>query len=197
MPKSEEERAREDGIAAAKDIFGDFGKHLTPPSSERTQEQGAPTPEVVNWRGMRASTGFKRVLADVLPLGDALADQLEKETDRRRRAEILLTATQQAYVRDHEALSSSERSTAEQAWQGFKDKCECAFGPKVKENFIQALKAYAPSANRRPNHLEICQAVARGWCSPNNEHKEMDEALAFAIAVQVEALLARSEGRGA
>lgn len=53
--------------------------------------------------------------------------------------------------------------------------------------------ATKPASATRPNHLEICQAVARGWCSPNNAHKEMDVDLAFAIAVQVEALLARSE----
>ena len=32
---------------------------------------------------------------------------------------------------------------------------------------------------------EIQQAVARGWCSKENEHKEMDVTLAIAISKQV------------
>jgi hypothetical protein len=35
----------------------------------------------------------------------------------------------------------------------------------------------------------ILQAVARGWCSPENQHKEMDAALAGAIAREVSAAL--------
>jgi hypothetical protein len=46
----------------------------------------------------------------------------------------------------------------------------------------------APSATRA-SYAEIAGAVARGWCSPNNAHKEMDSELAFAITVQIVALL--------
>ena len=42
-----------------------------------------------------------------------------------------------------------------------------------------------------PTMTEIVQAVARGWCSPNNSHKLMDSELAYAIAVQIEAMLKR------
>jgi hypothetical protein len=31
----------------------------------------------------------------------------------------------------------------------------------------------------------ICEAVARGWCTPKNEQKEMDADLAEAIAIEV------------
>lgn len=33
---------------------------------------------------------------------------------------------------------------------------------------------------------KIQQAVARGWCAPENAHKEMDTELASAIAAEVE-----------
>lgn len=36
---------------------------------------------------------------------------------------------------------------------------------------------------------EIKGAVARGWCTPENEHKEMDTELAFAIADEILDLL--------
>lgn len=71
-----------------------------------------PIPEVVDWRGIRASDG-RRVLAEYLPLGDALAEALEKETARRQRAEILLQAMNSNYIREKEArelASSAERS---------------------------------------------------------------------------------------
>jgi hypothetical protein len=32
---------------------------------------------------------------------------------------------------------------------------------------------------------QILQAVARGWCTPKNEHKIMDADLAEAIAIEV------------
>ena len=32
---------------------------------------------------------------------------------------------------------------------------------------------------------EIIGAIARGWCSPKNSHKEMDTTLAEAIAYEV------------
>lgn len=40
----------------------------------------------------------------------------------------------------------------------------------------------------------IVQAVARGWCSPENSHKVMDADLAFAIAAEVAAALASDTG---
>jgi len=39
---------------------------------------------------------------------------------------------------------------------------------------------------------EILGAVARGWCAPANAHKVMDSDLAFAIAQEVERVIARS-----
>jgi hypothetical protein len=36
---------------------------------------------------------------------------------------------------------------------------------------------------------ELLGAIARGWCSPENSHKEMDSALALAIASEVAHLL--------
>ena len=36
-----------------------------------------------------------------------------------------------------------------------------------------------------PSLESICGAVARGWCSKENSHKEMDVTLAFAIADEV------------
>ena len=38
------------------------------------------------------------------------------------------------------------------------------------------------------NRTEITEAVARGWCSPENSHKVMDEQLAMAIVDEVNAL---------
>lgn len=32
---------------------------------------------------------------------------------------------------------------------------------------------------------EITEAVARGWCSPKNEHKVMDSDLAYAIVEEI------------
>ena len=49
--------------------------------------------------------------------------------------------------------------------------------------------ALVDAAHGRPGYAEIAGAVARGWCSPNNSHKEMDSELAYAITVQVAALL--------
>lgn len=62
---------------------------------------------------------------------------------------------------------------------------QCPDNPLVKR--IRELEA-AQSANA-PSYAELAGAVARGWCSPNNAHKEMDSELAFAITVQVAALL--------
>jgi len=42
---------------------------------------------------------------------------------------------------------------------------------------------------------QIAQAVARGWCHPNTEHKVMDEALAVAIVEEVEGMLASEKER--
>lgn len=39
------------------------------------------------------------------------------------------------------------------------------------------------------NYAEIAGAVARGWCSPENSHKEMDSTLAIAITREVVALI--------
>lgn len=40
--------------------------------------------------------------------------------------------------------------------------------------------------NRMPHTFEeVCGAVARGWCAPENAHKEMDIDLATAIAKEV------------
>jgi len=41
-----------------------------------------------------------------------------------------------------------------------------------------------------PSYAEIAGAVARGWCSPANAHKEMDTTLAMAITVEIVNLLA-------
>jgi hypothetical protein len=40
---------------------------------------------------------------------------------------------------------------------------------------------------------EIRGAVARGWCSPENSHKEMDATLALAIADEVYAIVRQIE----
>jgi hypothetical protein len=50
-------------------------------------------------------------------------------------------------------------------------------------------KAAMSSESALPSYEDITGAVARGWCSPLNEHKVMDPELAFAISVQVAALL--------
>lgn len=42
---------------------------------------------------------------------------------------------------------------------------------------------------------EILGAVARGWCTPQNETKEMDSTLATAIANEVEKLFAEKDAR--
>lgn len=34
-------------------------------------------------------------------------------------------------------------------------------------------------------YSEVLEAVARGWCSPKNEHKQMDSDLAEAIALEI------------
>lgn len=46
-----------------------------------------------------------------------------------------------------------------------------------------AAPKYAPSANW--NGATIFEAVARGWCSPENSHKEFDATLGEAIAKEV------------
>ena len=55
------------------------------------------------------------------------------------------------------------------------------------QRFNAALRS--TSAGNAPSRADIMGAVARGWCSPNNAGKEVDAELAFAITVQVMALL--------
>jgi hypothetical protein len=40
---------------------------------------------------------------------------------------------------------------------------------------------------------ELLSAIARGWCTKENEKKQMDPALAEAIADEVEALYSRKD----
>ena len=62
-------------------------------------------------------------------------------------------------------------------------------------NDIERLAATAkePPSATRPSYTAIVQAVARGWCSPRNSHKEMDADLASSIAVEVDQLLGRAD----
>lgn len=46
-------------------------------------------------------------------------------------------------------------------------------------------------AGQLPSLSSIREAVARGWCHPGNTHKEMDSALADAIAQEVQRLFER------
>ena len=41
------------------------------------------------------------------------------------------------------------------------------------------------SSNKMSMEEQITQAVARGWCHPQNAHKEMDADLALAIVAEV------------
>lgn len=47
-----------------------------------------------------------------------------------------------------------------------------------------------------PTIEQIVQAVAKGWCSPNNAHKTADPELAYAIAAQILALVSSPSTRG-
>lgn len=47
-----------------------------------------------------------------------------------------------------------------------------------------------------PTFEEIAGAVARGWCAPETEAKEMDADLAYAITREVETLLASHDDKG-
>lgn len=46
-----------------------------------------------------------------------------------------------------------------------------------------------PELHPLDRHDAILQAVARGWCHPTTSDRTMDEALAVAIAEEVEAIL--------
>lgn len=79
-------------------------------------------------------------------------------------------------------------------WANFKN---CQRGISVTldaETACQALvdagyRLGEPKAEGDPQaQAAILQAVARGWCTPKNSHKEMDVDLATAIAQEVEAL---------
>lgn len=83
---------------------------MTPPTTppgEALPASALPLPhEVLVWRGMKATPTI--LLIDALVVGDQLEKALIEETARRRRAEVLLFATQQTYVREHEAVVQSE-----------------------------------------------------------------------------------------
>lgn len=63
---------------------------------------------------------------------------------------------------------------------------------KMREAMTWSLgsEALAAQPGAVPSLAEIRGAVARGWCSPENERKEMDSDLALAIADEVSQLLA-------
>ena len=49
--------------------------------------------------------------------------------------------------------------------------------------------AYRAVLNMLPSEEDVSGAVARGWCSPENAHKEMDSTLAEAIVKEVTRVL--------
>lgn len=54
-------------------------------------------------------------------------------------------------------LSSDKNEEAERMWRALKDRCECAFGPSVRENFIAVVSAglYAVDAARHLLRVEV------------------------------------------
>ena len=63
---------------------------------------------------------------------------------------------------------------------------------RAQDKGIKRLHRKIVRLEKKPCYAEIAGAVARGWCSPANQHKEMDTRLAMAITVEVVKLLAAS-----
>ncbi len=86
---------------------------------------------------------------------------------------------------EHWSPSSIEQTCSDAKEAGY----GCFRAVRAERLQREAEEKLAALSARRPTYEDITGAVARGWCSPLNEHKVMDPELAFAISVQVAALL--------